>query len=153
MIYLGIDPGKGGGISFIKETGIASAFKCPETPIEIVKLIKKETKGFRKKRAMIEKVHSMPRDGVVSAFTFGCNYGTWLGILSAMNIPFDKVRPQQWQKFYGKLPKEKKSRKHKLKDMAYELYPGAKNTLATADAILIGHYFLNLSVIKVGVFK
>lgn len=153
MVTMGIDPGKGGGIVFIKKRGIASAFKCPDTPEQIVSLIKTETRGFRKKRAMIEKVHSMPRDGVVSAFTFGCNYGTWLGILSAMNIPFDKVRPQQWQKFYGKLPKEKKSRKHKLKDMAYELYPGAKNTLATADAILIGHYFLNLGVINPKVFN
>ena len=153
MIYLGIDPGKGGGISFIKETGIASAFKCPETPIEIVKLIKKETKGFRKKRAMIEKVHSMPRDGGVSAFSVGCNYGTWLGILCALNIPYQTVTPQKWQKTYWPLPKEKKSRKHRLKDKAYKLYPGAKNTLATADAVLIGHYFKNLGIIGTGYFN
>ena len=153
MITIGIDPGKGGGIAFIRDGGLAHAFKCPSTPEEAVKIIKQETKGFRKKRAVIEKVHSMPRDGVVSAFSFGRNYGEWLGILAALRISVAHVRPQEWQKFYGKLPKEKKSRKHKLKNLAFELYPGAKNTLATADAILIGHYFLNLSIVKVGVFK
>ena len=153
MITIGIDPGKGGGIAFIKGRNKASAFKCPATPIEIVKLVKRETKNFKIKRAMIEKVHSMPRDGVVSAFSFGRNYGEWLGILAALKIPVSDVRPQVWQKFYGKLPKEKKSRKHKLKQFAFELYPGAKNTLATADAVLIGHYYLNLGVINAGVFK
>ena len=153
MMTIGIDPGKSGGIVFIKNHSVANAFKCPETPRDIVSLIRHETKGFRKKRAMIEKVHSMPRDGVVSAFSFGCNYGTWLGILSAMNIPFQQVSPQKWQKYYGKLPKEKKSRKHKLKQLAFDLYPGAKNTLATADAILIGHYYINLGIVNAGIFK
>lgn len=144
MITIGIDPGKGGGIVFIRDNKTATAYKCPPTPRDIVSLIKNETKGFRKKSAIIEKVHSMPRDGVVSAFSFGCNYGAWLGILAALNIPFITVRPQEWQKYYGALPKLKKSRKHKLKQLAFELYPEAKNTLATADAILIGHYYLNL---------
>jgi len=149
---IGIDPGKGGGVVFIRNRSVANAFKCPESPTLLVKLIREQTKGFRKKRAMIEQVHSMPRDGVVSAFSFGRNYGEWLGILAALNIPTVHVRPQVWQKYYGKLPKEKKSRKHKLKDLAYELYPGAKNTLATADAVLIGHYYLNLGVINAGIF-
>ena len=153
MITIGIDPGKGGGVVFIRDKEIAHAFKCPDSEGGIVRLMKEEMKGFRKKRAIIEQVHSMPRDGVVSAFSFGRNYGTWLGILAALDISTVHVSPQKWQKYYGKLPKEKKSRKHKLKQLAFDLYPGAKNTLATADAILIGHYYLNLGVINTGVFK
>jgi crossover junction endodeoxyribonuclease RuvC len=153
MITIGIDPGKGGGIVFIKDREVAHAFKCPDSERAMAILVKEETKGFRRKRAMIEQVHSMPRDGVVSAFSFGRNYGTWLGILAGLNINTSYVRPQVWQKFYGKLPKEKKSRKHKLKQLAFDLYPCAKNTLATADAVLIGHYYLNLGVIKAGDLK
>lgn len=145
MIYLGIDPGKGGGICFLKNRHKAIAYKCPETVEGMVSLVKKETKGYRIKVAMIEHVHSMPRDGVVSAFSFGRNFGTWLGILHALDIGVTMVSPQKWMKKYHPLPKEKKSRKHKLRDLAGEYYPGIKCTLATADAILIAKYGEELS--------
>tara|TARA_R100001594_G_scaffold146018_1_gene196840 strand:- start:3473 stop:3931 length:459 start_codon:yes stop_codon:yes gene_type:complete len=146
MIFLGIDPGKNGGIVFLKDNFKNVAYKCPDTIEGMVSLIKKETKGYRIKIAMIEKVHSMPRDGVVSAFSFGRNFGSWLGVLEALNIKVNMVTPQKWQKYYGKLPKEKKSKKHKLKSIASNLYPGVKCTLATSDAILIGHYGKNIGL-------
>jgi crossover junction endodeoxyribonuclease RuvC len=144
MVHIGIDPGKGGGICFIKNKDIAVAYKCPETIEQMTSILKKEIKGFRKKQATIENVHSMPRDGVVSAFSFGRNFGTWLGILTALNIDFNMVSPQKWMKTFHPLPKEKKSRKHKLKQIAFDLHPDAKNTLSTADAVLIAHYGLTL---------
>ena len=144
MVYIGIDPGKGGGICFIKNKTEAVAYKCPDTIEQMTSIVKKEVKGFRKKQAIIEHVHSMPRDGVVSAFSFGRNFGTWLGILAALNINLVMVSPQKWMKTFYPLPKEKKSRKHKLKQIALNLYPHAKNTLATADAVLIANYCLNL---------
>ena len=145
MVYIGIDPGKNGGVAFIKDQTYCEAFKCPETPHEVAMLIKKKI-GKHTVSAMIEKVHSMPRDGVASSFSFGTNYGTWLGILAANKIPFHQVTPYKWQKYYGALPKEKKSRKHKLKSLAFELYPSAKNTLATSDAVLIANYGLALTL-------
>lgn len=144
MVYIGIDPGKSGGICFIKDKKKAVAYKCPDTIEQMTSIVKEEIKGFRKKQAIIEHVHSMPRDGVVSAFSFGRNFGTWLGILAALNINLIMVSPQKWMKTYYPLPKEKKLRKHKLKQIALDLHPNAKNTLATADAVLIANYGLNL---------
>lgn len=139
VVQIGIDPGKGGGIAFIKRSEV-TAFKCPDTPYECVKLFKQELKGYVKITAMIERVHSMPLDGVRSAFSFGTNYGMWHGILAALGIPFKEVTPHKWQKSFGTMPKEKKSRKHRLKSLAQQMFPNTKVTLYTSDALLIAQY-------------
>ena len=48
--------------------------------------------------AVIEKVHSMPRQGVASSFKFGRQYGEILGILAALEIHTVQVTPQAWKK-------------------------------------------------------
>lgn len=48
--------------------------------------------------AVVEKVHSMPKQGVSSSFKFGQNYGTILGILGALRISTQLVTPQAWKK-------------------------------------------------------
>jgi crossover junction endodeoxyribonuclease RuvC len=47
--------------------------------------------------AIVEKVHSMPRQGVSSTFKFGQGYGALLGITAAMGIPTELVTPQRWK--------------------------------------------------------
>ena len=91
--------------------------------------------------AVIEKVHSMPGQGVASTFKFGMNYGQWIGILTALQIPYEMITPQKWMKHYGSMPKDKNERKYYIKAMAKALYPkSGRITLATSDAILIAHY-------------
>ena len=51
--------------------------------------------------AMIEQVHSMPKQGVASSFKFGRHYGFLLGVLTALGIPYQTVTPQKWQKAMG----------------------------------------------------
>ena len=48
--------------------------------------------------AGLEKVHSMPKQGVSSSFKFGENFGVWQGILLAQRIPFHLFSPQSWVK-------------------------------------------------------
>jgi crossover junction endodeoxyribonuclease RuvC len=48
--------------------------------------------------AVIEKVGSMPGQGVASTFTFGCGYGQLQGLLAGLGIPFELVTPQCWKK-------------------------------------------------------
>lgn len=48
--------------------------------------------------AVIEKVHSMPKQGVSSTFKFGKGYGSILGILAGLQIPVELVTPQAWKK-------------------------------------------------------
>ena len=113
-IYIGIDPGKNGGIGFIYND-IAYCRKCPTTVSDMTEEIKvvMEMAPDIQKFAIIEDVHSMPGQGVRSVFTFGKGYGQWIGILSALSIPYTQVSPQKWMKFYTPLPKDKKERKNK----------------------------------------
>jgi len=143
MISIGIDVGKSGGVAIIDSISQDSplkAVKCPETVHDMAGLIQWHRWESRLTMCVIEKVHSMPKQGVKSMFTFGKNFGQWLGILSAFEIPYIEVTPQKWMKYYGAMPKEKKDRKNHLKHLAQSLYPSDKVTLYTADAILMAHY-------------
>jgi crossover junction endodeoxyribonuclease RuvC len=93
---------------------------------------------------MIEKVHSMPKQGVASSFKFGRGYGGLRMALIAAGIPFEEVTPQAWQKALA-IPKRSKTEtpvqwKNRLKALAQQLYPDIKVTLKLADALLIATY-------------
>ena len=75
--------------------------------------------------------------GVKSAFTFGNGYGHLEMALTAAGIPFERVRPQVWQKEMGCLTK---GDKNVSKRKAQELFPGTKVTHAIADSMLIAAY-------------
>ena len=138
-MIIGIDPGKNGGVCSISDDNSFRAYKCPEKIDERVDIIRKCVNyGYienEKVTGIIEFVWAFPTDGVSNSFKFGNNYGTWLGILHSLKVPYTKVIPQKWQKDYHPLPKIKKERKDKLKMIAKDFYP--KVTLATSDAILI----------------
>jgi hypothetical protein len=140
-IYIGIDPGKGGGIGFIYND-ISYCRKCPTTIQDMAEEIKVclELAPDIQKFAVIEAVHSWTGQGVKSVWTFAENYGNWLGILAALDVPYTQVSPQKWMKTYGSLPKEKKDRKNKLKHLAQQRFPNLKITLATSDAMLLANY-------------
>jgi hypothetical protein len=57
-----------------------------------------------------------------------------------MRLPLIEVAPVKWQKYYGALPKEKKDRKNKIKELMQMRYPALKVTLNTADALAILTY-------------
>jgi len=137
-IYIGIDPGKAGGICFLMDDEIKT-FKCPATTHDMAEELIL-AKDIRKCTAVVERVHSFPGQGVASTFNFGYNYGVWLGILSALHIPYQLCLPRKWMKFYGSMPKEKKDRKNHLKQLAQQMYPDHKVTLYNADAILLANY-------------
>ena len=148
--YVGIDVGKSGGVCFIykkKHLPLPTmhCYKCPTTIHDMADLI--ATPPIKdlppiKWVGLVERVHSMPRQGVKSMFTFGENYGHWVGILAALKIPYNLITPIVWMKHYSPIPKDKKDRKNYLKSVAQRLYPDSHITLATADAILIAHYLM-----------
>ena len=144
-ITIGIDPGKSGGIAWIDETGKACVEKMPDTLADLWELVNSITGGFVSFRASnalmfkayIEQISSSPQMGVVSAFTFGNGYGHLEMALTAAGIPFERVRPQAWQKAMGCMSK---GEKNVTKRKAQELFPQIKVTHATADALLIATY-------------
>ena len=142
MLFIGIDPGKSGGIAYIHATGGSGAEKMPATERDTwATLVGNDNNTF----ALIEKVGPMPKQGVTSMFSFGRNYGMLRAFLIAAGIPFETVSPQKWQREFGLIvPKSKgltdtqKKNLHKAK--AQELFPHLKITHAIADALLIAKY-------------
>jgi Holliday junction resolvasome RuvABC endonuclease subunit len=138
MITIGIDPGKNGGIAVINEKGDAYADKMPETLQDLFELLNSYSVGYDGNcRAFIEQVHSSPQMGVKSAFTFGNGFGHLEMALTACGIPFERIRPQAWQKALGCMTK---GDKNVSKRRAQELFPTLKITHSTADALLIAEY-------------
>lgn len=133
MLVIGIDPGQSGGISFLDENGV-SAFKMPPTEHDIAELLRATT---RPRFAFIELVHSMPKQGVASTFTFGKSYGFLRGVLTALGIPFDDVTPKKWQ---TEMRCQTKGDKNVSKGAAQRLWPDIRWTHATADSALIAEY-------------
>ena len=146
---IGIDPGASGAISFTnKEEKKVYYYKCHEKISGRRLNVSMALNTYRSKEAIayIEKVHAMPHDGRSSLFKFGVNYGAWLGILNSVKgiTKIVEVSPQKWMKFWEnkigeKLPKVKKDRKNKLKEIA-SIYTDKPATLWNADAVLITMY-------------
>lgn len=141
-VYIGIDPGKSGGIASVIDNA-AIGMPMPQTERCVYQVIKNLV-GKDRAVAVIEKVHSMPKQGVVSSFTFGQGYGFLRGCLIALGIPFREVSPQAWQK-YLEIPRRSKDEtktqfKRRLLSVAQQMFPDVNATLKTADALLIAEY-------------
>ena len=144
MIIIGIDPGAKGGIAIYDEAEHEMILhKCPETPKEMAAIINTAKVKDKNAFCVIEKVHAFPTDARSSAFKFGCNFGKWLGILGAYDIPTLEVTPQVWMRDFQPLPKIKKERKNELKQIAINLFPENKITLSTSDAALMVVWYVN----------
>jgi len=152
MIAVGIDPGKSGGLVKIHSIqNECSMHKCPSTTQEMSSLLRTaKNSAFVDNLPIlvaIEKVHAFPTDARSAAFKFGMNYGMWLGIIGALNIPLIEVTPQMWMKSYTPLPKIKQERKKKIKEIATEIFEDVYSnenrvTYAVSDAALIALWCL-----------
>lgn len=140
-MIIGIDPGKSGGIAWLDDHGRAlHVIKMPPTMADLYAEISEpplmsgySTSVF----AYLEKVHSMPGQGVKSTFTFGEGFGALQMALTAAGIPYELVTPNKWMKAMGC---QTGGDKNVTKAAAQRLFPGIKMTHAIADAILLAEY-------------
>jgi Holliday junction resolvasome RuvABC endonuclease subunit len=135
MTTIGIDPGTNGGIAWITD-GKPCVEKMPDTLQDLWELLR-DIAVEGQCVAYLEQVHSSPQMGVKSAFTFGNGFGHLEMALTAAGIPFERVRPQVWQKAMGCMTK---GDKNVSKRRSQELFPQIKVTHAIADALLIAAY-------------
>ena len=91
----------------------------------------------------IEKIHSMPGQGVASMFSMGEGFGIWQGILQAFFMPTTFITPQAWKKaLMAGMPKEKDASRIR----AIQLFPSVAEELklkkhhGRADALLIAEF-------------
>lgn len=139
MIVLGVDPGASGCIAGVNDCALPIAYcRMTETEADIASWIALAHEQYGSLIfAFIERVHSMPKQGVASSFKFGQSYGFLRGLLVGLGIPFEEVTPQKWQKEIGCLTK---GDKNVSKAKAQQLFPREKIVHANADALLIAEY-------------
>lgn len=140
---LGIDPGASGGIAALRsDLSEYEAHRFPGDLWAASTLLHEMLERFSPDLVVIEKVHSMPRQGVSSTFKFGANYGGWLGMLAYAKVSTIEVTPRKWQKLI--LGAGKGDTKQRSLEVARRLYPKVdlryKVDDGKADALHLAKY-------------
>jgi hypothetical protein len=159
--YIGIDPGKSGGIAILTEDMKLILFTVPT----IGKLVDHQSirtvlDGYRggngnQSYYALEDVHSLPGVSAKANFSFGENKGEYRGLLVGLQLPYMEVQPKTWQKIAWegvplmKKPNGKTDTKAVSLTAAKRLFPN-ESFLATSrssvphdglvDATLIAYY-------------
>jgi len=137
--WIGIDPGKSGALALISsEDQVAEDW--PGDAAGAAELLMTWRLEYNVELVALERVGSMPGQGVKSMFSFGENFGTWQGILAALSIPYVMPRPQEWQKGLVS-PSDGVDSKARSLAVARRLFPevelSRKKDHGRADALLL----------------
>jgi len=161
-MFVGIDPGLEGAVAIVRDGG---AHAAPSVVFHDAPAVETKTSTGKRRRILdaaemarilravdqgslvtIEHVGPMPKQGVVSTFTFGMGYGLWQGICAALGLRYQLVHSTRWK---GQLMAGQPKVKEAVVPHASRLYPGAAAELWTerrraltgrADALLLAHY-------------
>ena len=158
-LFVGIDPGKTGGLAAVREDGsLLSAIPIPRvkgsTGPQDYHAIKEWFASMKKQGridAALERVSVRPGEGVKSTLTAGTIWGFLKGMLVAIGARYVEPTPQAWKKAVGLPKRTGKERKQGKEDaivLATQLFPGINLTPGKkrvphdgmADAVLIAEY-------------
>ena len=103
MVYIGIDPGKKGGVAVIEDLTDERKVEVHPYSDDTLKAVCNEisSRGADNAFCVVEKVGAMPGQGVTSTFNFGKSFGYILGVLEANGIPYQLISPQRWKKHFS----------------------------------------------------
>lgn len=97
-VCCGFDPGRDGAAAFLWG---AESLVVPYDRAEYIAALKSFiNKGFGI-RAVVEHVGAMPGQGSVSMFNFGASFGWLQGVLEALGVPYELVRPAKWKREFS----------------------------------------------------
>ena len=150
---LGIDPGVRGALALVETVNELPRVKVFDMPIRTYYINGSGRARLEEsilnqwltahapfiERAVMEEVHSMPKDGPVQAFTFGYGVGVLHALCKAHGIPVQLVAPHTWKKKYGL-----SSDKDKSRTVASRFFPHSGNAWmltkhdGRAEAALLG---------------
>lgn len=170
-VYVGIDPGKGGGLVGLYRNGaVAFSAGMPQTEVKLFHYLQRVVARYNVAHVIIERItgyvgggggrkgkKARQKKGIKleqgppgsSMFTMAGYYWGPRMALVALGLyegeRFSAVMASVWQKFLGIEKKGDATTsqfKNRLKDKALELFPHENVTLKTADAYLIATYCL-----------
>lgn len=134
--WIGVDPGASGAIGCVFESDRVTWIGCNETPHDVAAWLR-DIVANNHCMAMIENVHSMPKQGVASSFTFGKSFGLLIGLCVGLDMPHEFTSPQTWQAF---MKCRSGGDKNVTKAAAQRLWPTMKITHRCADALLLAEF-------------
>ena len=150
-MYLGIDPGLTGALAALHADGRLLALH--DVPTLTLHTSRGTKQGYdvpgmcallrpyaaTQAHVLIEESQAMPGQGVRSMWTIGYGYGLWLGVLTALALPYTRVRPGVWKRALA-LSKDKEASRLR----AQQLFPTAdlrrKKDHGRAEALLLAHW-------------
>ena len=129
-LILGVDPGKDGALAvWAPALGLVDVHDMPDaTGAALGALVRELVSDYEPERfrvAVVEDVHSMPKQGVRSVWTFALGHGSVLGALGALSIPVQLVSPSVWKGAMG-LGKDKNASRQR----AIEMWPSEAKRFA-----------------------
>ena len=156
---IGIDPGLDGALCYLGNDMNILFFDVPTLEIRSGKKKKREYNINAMANAfyrlpddvvndqsiivVLEKIHSMPGQGVRSMFSMGEGFGIWKGLVAGLGMRLELVTPQAWKKeMMDGSGKDKDASRQK----AIQLFPKIADNLSRkkdhgrADALLIAEY-------------
>lgn len=160
--YIGMDPGISGAMACLDSIGNIRKM-CVMPVIKVGNKNKLDAKAISQwlkacfteeevRMVAIEEQRPMHKQGVTSTFSTGRSYGILEGTVSALGIPYELIRPVDWQRTMFKgLPKGKT--KDLSKRVAQQLFPKEtflKSSRCTkvhdgmTDAVLLAEYIRRL---------
>ena len=159
LAVLGIDPGSSGAYCLLFPATRDVLFKpTSNNPVDTYAWLEFTKNNHNLAICMIEEVHAIQGSSAKATFNFGGNVREVNLIPQLVQIPIDKVRPKEWQKFIGLVTpknlsgsanasKRKTYIKKEVSAIASRLYPeaelkGPKGGLldGRSDALMIAHY-------------
>jgi len=153
-MIIGIDCGLTGAVAFLDDKtapdvvdiptesfGTGSVVKNQICAAALAILIRQRCEQASEVKAFVEKVNAMPGQGVSSVFSFGQSLGTILGVLGALQVPVEMIRPQRWKAFFSLTQDKEVSRTR-----AINIFPQIADKLQRkkdhnrAEALLLAEY-------------
>ncbi|WP_322997475.1 hypothetical protein [Castellaniella sp.] len=138
MTWLGIDPGISGAWALLDDEGRIDAGDLPVVDGQIdVPALARLVRAAEPHAAVIERVGSMPGQGVASTFKFGAAYGDARATIMTLGVRTHFVVPTKWKRHFS-LSKDKEA----SRALAIRMWPEAdcfsrKKDHGRAEAALI----------------
>lgn len=139
-VVIAIDPGAKGGIAVQGVDGSVETHPMPEGMTQTVDLLRLIVVEHCVRQASVhgymEKAGQHVQGNNASAScTFARHCGQLEAALYCLGVPVEQIQPTMWMKHLGAMPKDKKERKNRIKELMQRKFPHLKVTLATSDAL------------------
>lgn len=100
--YLGIDPGKDGGLCVLRSDGVPLEWdRMPAGKVRIADWISRVRVAYHNLVMLAELAQAMPKQGVTSCFRYGQHFASFEDAAIHLKIPYHEVRPAIWKKSMG----------------------------------------------------